>query len=216
MCSINLYIRSAGGQLIPLSTIADISEGLGPWLINHLGQFQSATLSFNLKPGYSLSHAIEQIKKAAAQVDAPSVSMTFQGIAAEYQNSLQGLWALLAVAIFVIYIVLGILYESFIHPVTILSGLPSAGLGALLILLLFHLDLNIYGYLGLIMLIGIVKKNAIMMIDFALDAQRGQGISAEAAITQAAEPALLLPYHDDHHGCPYGRLTHCYGHRSRC
>jgi HAE1 family hydrophobic/amphiphilic exporter-1 len=112
--------------------------------------------------------------------------MTFQGIVAEFQNSLQGLWALLAVAIFVIYIVLGILYESFIHPLTILSGLPSAGLGALFILLLFGMDLNIYGYLGLIMLIGIVKKNAIMMIDFALDAQREQKISAEEAITQAA------------------------------
>ena len=129
---------------------------------------------------------MEQIKAAAAKVDLPSVSMTFQGIAAEYQNSLQGLWALLAVAIFVIYIVLGILYESFIHPLTILSGLPSAGLGALLILVLFNMDLNIYGYLGLIMLIGIVKKNAIMMIDFALDAQREQGLSAQEAITQAA------------------------------
>jgi HAE1 family hydrophobic/amphiphilic exporter-1 len=181
-----LYVRSASGQLIPLSTIADISEGIGPLLINHLGQFQSATLSFNLKPGYSLSHAVEQIKQASAKVDAPSVSMTFQGIAAEYQNSLQGLWALLAVAVFVIYIVLGILYESFIHPITILSGLPSAGLGALLILLIFGMDLNIYGYLGLIMLIGIVKKNAIMMIDFALDAEREQGLPAEEAITQAA------------------------------
>jgi len=181
-----LYVRSNTGQLVPLSTIASIREGVGPLLISHLGQFQSVTLSFNLKRGASLSQAVEQIKKAAAAVDASSVTLTFQGIAAEYQNSLQGLWALLAVAIFVIYIVLGILYESFIHPLTILSGLPSAGLGALLILLLFNMDLNIYGYLGLIMLIGIVKKNAIMMIDFALDAQRTQKISAEKAIIQAA------------------------------
>ena len=209
-----LYVRSVSGQLVPLSTIADITEGIGPLLINHLGQFQSATLSFNLKPGYSLSHAVEQIKQAAAKVDAPSVSMTFQGIAAEYQNSLQGLWALLAVAIFVIYIVLGILYESFIHPVTILSGLPSAGLGALLILVIFHLDLNIYGYLGLIMLIGIVKKNAIMMIDFALDAEREHGLSAEEAITQAAltrfRPIMMTTM-----ASPHGRLTHRHGHRRR-
>ncbi len=181
-----LYIRSSTGQLVPLSTIADISEGVGPLLINHLGQFQSTTLSFNLKPGASLSQAVEQIKEVAAKVNSPSVTMTFQGIAAEYQNSLQGLWALLAVAIFVIYIVLGILYESFIHPITILSGLPSAGLGALIILLLFGKDLNIYGYLGLILLIGIVKKNAIMMIDFALDAQREEGLNAQDAIIKAA------------------------------
>jgi HAE1 family hydrophobic/amphiphilic exporter-1 len=181
-----LYVRSNNGQLVPLSTIASITEGIGPMLINHLGQFQSATISFNLRHGASLGHAVEQIKEAADQIDPRSVTLNFQGIIAEFQNSLQGLWALLAVAIFVIYIVLGILYESFIHPLTILSGLPSAGLGALLILLLFGMDLNIYGYLGLIMLIGIVKKNAIMMIDFALDAQRQQKISAENAITQAA------------------------------
>jgi len=181
-----LYVRSSNGQLVPLSTIATITEGVGPMLINHLGQFQSATISFNLRHGASLSHAVEQIKAAAAKIDSPSVTMTFQGIVAEFQDSLQGLWALLAVAIFVIYIVLGILYESFIHPLTILSGLPSAGLGALFILLICGMDLNIYGYLGLIMLIGIVKKNAIMMIDFALDAQREQKLSAEEAITQAA------------------------------
>lgn len=181
-----LYIRSTTGQLVPLSTIATITEGVGPLLINHLGQFQSATISFNLAPGASLSHAVAEIKKAGAETNPHSVSMAFQGIIAEFQDSLQGLWALLAVAIFVIYIVLGILYESFIHPLTILSGLPSAGLGALLILLVFGMDLNIYGYLGLIMLIGIVKKNAIMMIDFALEAQRHQKISAEEAITQAA------------------------------
>ncbi len=181
-----LYIRSSNGQLIPLSTISTITEGVGPMLINHLGQFQSATISFNLKHGASLSHAVAQITQAANKIDTPSVTMTFQGIVAEFQDSLNGLWALLAVAIFVIYIVLGILYESFIHPLTILSGLPSAGLGALLILLICGMDLNIYGYLGLIMLIGIVKKNAIMMIDFALDAQRAQKLSAEEAITKAA------------------------------
>jgi len=181
-----LYIRSATGQLVPLSTIASIQEGLGPLLINHLGQFQSVTISFNLKPGSFLGQAVTLIKTAAKDVSAPSVSMAFQGMAQEFEISLQNLWALLAVAVLVIYLVLGILYESFIHPLTILSGLPSAGLGALLILILFRQDLNIYGFLGLIMLIGIVKKNAIMMIDFALDAQRIELKPAHEAIVQAA------------------------------
>ncbi len=180
-----LYVKAAGGQLIPLSTVAKMTVGVGPLLINHLGQFKAVTISFNLAPEYSLSKAVEDIKKAATEFDAPSVSMSFQGIAQEFQVSFQNLWALLAVAILVIYIVLGILYESFIHPITILSGLPSAGLGALATLFIFHIDLNVYGFLGLIMLIGIVKKNAIMMIDFALEAQRHQNMTAPEAIYAA-------------------------------
>jgi HAE1 family hydrophobic/amphiphilic exporter-1 len=180
-----LYVHSASGQLVPLSTLARAEQGKGPLLINHLGQFKAVTISFNLKPQFPLSQAVSEITAAAEKYNAPSVSMAFQGIAQEFQTSFQNLWALLAVAILVIYIVLGILYESFIHPITILSGLPSAGLGALITLMVFHHDLNVYGFLGLIMLIGIVKKNAIMMIDFALDAQREKGKPAEAAIYEA-------------------------------
>jgi HAE1 family hydrophobic/amphiphilic exporter-1 len=180
-----LYVRSSSGQLVPLSTLCKLETGVGPLLINHLGQFQAVTISFNLKPNYSLSKAVEQIKAVAKQIDAPSVGMSFQGIAKEFEVSFGNLWALLAVAVLVIYIVLGILYESFVHPFTILSGLPSAGLGALFVLILFGKDLNIYGFLGLIMLIGIVKKNAIMMIDFALEAQRGENKPAEQAIYEA-------------------------------
>ncbi|PWT97185.1 MAG: acriflavine resistance protein B [Candidatus Melainabacteria bacterium] len=180
-----LYIRSTTGQLVPLSTVAQITVGLGPLLINHLGQFKSVTISFNLTPGYSLGDAVSAIRKAAKAIAPPTVTTAFQGTAQEFEVSFGNLWALLAVAVFVIYIVLGILYESFIHPITILSGLPSAGLGALLVLLLFRTDLNIYGFLGLIMLIGIVKKNAIMMIDFALDAQRSENKPAEQAIFEA-------------------------------
>jgi hydrophobic/amphiphilic exporter-1 (mainly G- bacteria), HAE1 family len=180
-----LYVRSALGQLVPISTLCKLETGVGPLLINHLGQFQAVTISFNLKPEYSLSKAVEQITAVAKEIDAPSVGMAFQGIAKEFEVSFNNLWALLAVAVLVIYIVLGILYESFVHPFTILSGLPSAGLGALFVLILFHKDLNIYGFLGLIMLIGIVKKNAIMMIDFALEAQRGENKPAEQAIYEA-------------------------------
>jgi HAE1 family hydrophobic/amphiphilic exporter-1 len=180
-----LYIHSSSGQLVPLSTVANISVGLGPLLVNHLGQFKSVTISFNLAPGYSLGDAVSAIRKEAKVIAPSTVTTGFQGTAQEFEESFGNLWALLAVAIFVIYIVLGILYESFIHPITILSGLPSAGLGALLILLIFRVDLNIYGFLGLIMLIGIVKKNAIMMIDFALDAQRSDNKPAEQAIFEA-------------------------------
>jgi HAE1 family hydrophobic/amphiphilic exporter-1 len=183
----SLYIHASSGQLVPLSTVAKAEQGVGPLLINHLGQFKAVTISFNLRPGFPLSQAVSEIKAAATEYNAPSVSMAFRGIAQEYESSFTNLWALLAVAILVIYIVLGILYESFIHPITILSGLPSAGLGALAVLILFKCDLNVYGFLGLIMLIGIVKKNAIMMIDFALDAQRERGKSAEEAIYEACK-----------------------------
>jgi HAE1 family hydrophobic/amphiphilic exporter-1 len=181
----DLYIHSSTGQLVRLDAVAAITLGRGPLLVNHLGQFPSVTISFNLKPEASLGDAVAQIRKMSAAIVPASVTTSFQGTASAFEDSLGNLWVLLILAIVVIYIVLGILYESFVHPLTILSGLPSAGLGALAILLLCHIDLDIYGFLGLIMLIGIVKKNAIMMIDFALEAQRHHGKSSEEAIYEA-------------------------------
>jgi HAE1 family hydrophobic/amphiphilic exporter-1 len=181
-----IHIRSTNGSLVPLSTIATIERSVGPLNVNHQGQFPSTTLSFNLAPGVSLGNAVSSIGDVSQEILPGNVRSEFQGSAQVFEESMEGLGWLLLVAVLVIYIVLGILYESFIHPVTILSGLPPAGLGALMTLLLFGQDLNIYGFLGLIMLIGIVKKNAIMMIDFALDAQRTEGQSAEEAIYTAS------------------------------
>ena len=182
-----LYIASsfAGSnnvpRLIPLSAVAKLSRGVGPTSISHVGQLPSVTLSFNLAPGMSLGTAVEQMQKIETDLQMPATVIgSFQGAAAVFQSSQAGLLALLAVSILIIYMILGILYESFIHPLTILSGLPSAGFGALLTLMLFGLDLNIYGFVGLIMLVGIVKKNAIMMIDFAIEAQRSGKPAAEA------------------------------------
>ena len=168
-----------------MSTVATLSRSVGPLLVNHLGQLPSATISFNLRPGVSLSAATNQVQALAKQTLPATITTTFQGTAQIFQSSLQNLTLLLLVAILVIYLVLGILYESFIHPLTILSGLPSAGLGALLTLLVFGRELDVYAFVGLIMLIGIVEKNAIMMIDFALTAQREGGKPAEEAIFQA-------------------------------
>ena len=171
-----LYISAGGGRLVPLDTVAHLTRGVGPLTVNHTGQLPSVTVSFNLKPGVALGNAVNEIETAIQQIRVPaSISSSFQGTAQAFQSSLQSLWVLLIVAILVIYIVLGILYESFVHPLTILSGLPSAGLGALLTLLIFKMELSLYAFVGLIMLIGIVKKNAIMMIDFALAAQRDHG-----------------------------------------
>ena len=172
-------------RLVPLSAVASLSNSVGPLLVNHVGQLPSATISFSLRPGASLSRATERVQELATQTLPQSITFGFQGTAQVFQTSLQNLTLLLVVAIMVIYLVLGILYESFIHPLTILSGLPSAGLGALLILLLFGRELDVYAFVGLIMLIGIVEKNAIMMIDFALDAQRNEGKPAGEAIFQA-------------------------------
>jgi len=178
-----LYVKSNGGRQIPLNTVAQLRRTVGPLTVTHSGQLPSVTISFNLKPGVALGDAVNQIQEIKNEMRMPAtLSTNFQGTAQAFQSSLQGLWLLLAVAILVIYIVLGILYESFIHPITILSGLPSAGFGALLTLMIFKTDLNIYAFVGLIMLIGIVKKNAIMMIDFALEAQRKEGKSASEAI----------------------------------
>ena len=187
-----LYIRSSQGTLVPLNTVANIQRSLGPLLVTHLGQLPSVTLSFNLKPDVSLSDATRMVEQTANRVLPDTVTRTFQGTAQAFQSSIAGLGLLLAAAILVIYIVLGILYESFIHPLTILSGLPSAGVGALLTLWLFrmmgvqNMDLNLYAFVGIIMLVGIVKKNAIMMIDFALAAERNEGKSPREAIHQGA------------------------------
>jgi HAE1 family hydrophobic/amphiphilic exporter-1 len=179
-----LYIRSSNGPLVPLNAVANITRGVGPLTVNHLGQIPSVTLSFNLRPGVSLGEAVSAVHKVAAKNLPSTITTSFQGTAQAFESSMEGLGLLLLMAILVIYIVLGILYESFIHPLTILSGLPSAGFGALLTLLLFHIDLNLYAFVGIIMLIGIVMKNAIMMIDFALDAQRREGRTPPDAIYQ--------------------------------
>jgi hydrophobic/amphiphilic exporter-1 (mainly G- bacteria), HAE1 family len=176
---------STQGRLVPLSTVATLSRSVGPLLVNHLSQLPSATISFNLRPGVSLSAATDQVQTLAKQSLPAAITTSFQGTAQIFQSSLQNLTLLMLVAVLVIYLVLGILYESFIHPFTILSGLPSAGLGALLTLLVFGRELDVYAFVGLIMLIGIVEKNAIMMIDFALTAQREGGKPAEEAIFQA-------------------------------
>ena len=180
-----LFIHGSGGRLVPLSAVAGFSKTVGPATVNHFGEMPSTTISFNLKPGVSLSQATTQIQQVAKQNLPATITTTFQGSAQVFQQSLSNLTLLLLVAILVIYLVLGILYESFIHPLTILSGLPSAGLGALLTLLIFQRELDIYAFVGLIMLIGIVKKNAIMMIDFALDKQRREGEDARKAIYDA-------------------------------
>ncbi|HET9922822.1 MAG TPA: efflux RND transporter permease subunit [Methylomirabilota bacterium] len=179
-----LYIRSSTGKLVPLGTVAKLTSTVGPLTVNHLGQLPAVTVSFNLRPGVALGDAVEQIQKVERDLRLPATLATsFQGTVQAFQRSLQGLGILLLAAVLVIYLILGILYESFIHPLTILSGLPSAGVGALVTLLLFNQELNLYGFVGIIMLVGIVKKNAIMMIDFAIDAQRG-GKSAADAIYQ--------------------------------
>jgi HAE1 family hydrophobic/amphiphilic exporter-1 len=177
--------QTTQSRLVPLSTVATLSRSVGPLLVNHLSQLPSATISFNLRPGVSLSAATEEVQNLTKQTLPPTITTSFQGTAQIFQSSLQNLTLLMLVAVLVIYLVLGILYESFIHPFTILSGLPSAGLGALLTLLVFGRELDVYAFVGLIMLIGIVEKNAIMMIDFALTSQRERGMPAEEAIFQA-------------------------------
>jgi len=192
-----LYIRTKAGQLVQLSSVAKLERNLGPLTVNHLGQIPSVTVSFNLAPEVSIGQAVDAVTSVAQNTLPATVAYSFQGTAQAFQDSLGGLGLLLLMALVVIYIVLGVLYESFIHPFTILYGLPSAGFGALLALELFHLaaqkhwvtarfdmELNIYGFVGVIMLIGIVKKNAIMMIDFALEAQRKDGKSPAEAIYQ--------------------------------
>ena len=180
-----LYVRSGSGKLVPLSAVTKTGMGAGPLTVQHLGQLPAVILSFNLEPRIALGEAIPRIEAAVRPVLPDSVTTAFQGTAQAFQSSLSGLGLLLLMAVLVIYLVLGILYESFIHPLTILSGLPSAGFGALLALKLWGYELNVYGFVGILLLIGIVKKNAIMMIDFALEAQRDHGKTAREAIFEA-------------------------------
>jgi hydrophobic/amphiphilic exporter-1 (mainly G- bacteria), HAE1 family len=180
-----LYVKSLTGNLVPLNQLATLQTGVGPLTVAHYGQFPAVTVSFNLQPGVSLGQAVGSIQQAAHEALPAGITTMFQGMAAAYESSLKGMGVLLILAILVIYMVLGILYESFIHPITILSGLPSAGLGALATLLAFRQELNIYSFVGIIMLVGIVKKNGIMMIDFAIEAQRQHGRSPTEAIYEA-------------------------------
>jgi HAE1 family hydrophobic/amphiphilic exporter-1 len=180
-----LHVRSAGGQLIPLKAVTTQTEGIGPLQINHTGQLPSVTISFNLKPGVSLGQAIDDVKTATATMRPSGMTLTLQGTAQAFQSSLSSMGILLILAIVVIYIVLGILYESFYHPITILSALPFAGFGALLTLMVFGAELSIYAFIGIIMLVGLVKKNGIIMIDFAIETQRKEGKSPHDAIHEA-------------------------------
>ena len=180
-----LHLRAGSGELIPLKAVAEVTRTVGPLTVAHQGQLPAVTISFNTKPGVSIGDALAAIQRAVQGELPPTVSTGFQGEAQAFQSSLKGLGLLLLMAVLLIYLVLGILYESFIHPITILSGLPSAGVGALLTLLLFGMELNVYGFVGILMLIGIVKKNAIMMIDFALEAQRQESKSPADAIYEA-------------------------------
>jgi HAE1 family hydrophobic/amphiphilic exporter-1 len=180
-----LYVRSAQGSQVPLESLVRMTRSVGPLSVNHFGQLPAVTISFNLAPGFSLGEAADRVNDAIRELRIPpTLSANFQGTVKEFQKSFRGMTVLLLVAVLVIYIVLGILYESFVHPITILSGLPSAVFGALLTLKVFHKELDLFALVGLIMLIGVVKKNAIMMIDFALEAQRVEGKDPLHAIYQ--------------------------------
>ena len=180
-----LYVQAPGNKLVPLSAVVTARQSVGPQSVNHIGQLPSVTLSFNIAPGVALGDAVSRVEQLARETLPSTVSGSFQGTAQAFQDSMRGLGWVLLLAIFVIYVVLGILYESFIHPITILTGLPSAGFGALLTLLIFKQDLNIYAFVGVIMLVGLVKKNGIMMIDFAIEARRERNVSAADAIYEA-------------------------------
>jgi multidrug efflux pump len=182
----SIYVASSSGTQIPLSTFVKVTNRSAPLAVDHLGQFPAAMISFNLAPGSSLGDAVKAIHAVEEQIGLPaSINASFQGTAKAFEASLTNEPILILAALITVYIVLGVLYESYIHPVTILSTLPSAGVGALLALMLFHMDLNVIGIIGIILLIGIVKKNAIMMIDFALEAERHEGKSPEESIYQA-------------------------------
>jgi HAE1 family hydrophobic/amphiphilic exporter-1 len=181
-----LYVRSQSDTEVPLDQIASFTSNLAPLVVNHLGQFPSVTLSFNLAPGASIGQAVTAVQKATASLHMPaSVATKFQGNAQAFQSSLSSTPPLILAALFAVYVILGMLYESTIHPLTILSTLPSAGLGALATLMLFGRSLDVIGIIGIILLIGIVKKNGIMLVDFALQAERERGLSTEDAIHEA-------------------------------
>jgi HAE1 family hydrophobic/amphiphilic exporter-1 len=177
-----IAFKTPGGSLVPFESVMTLTESVGPQTVNHVGQLPAVSISFGLRPGVSLGEAVDRIRQVSARVLPATVTTSFQGSAKTFQQSMQNLGLLLFIAIGVVYIVLGMLYESYIHPLTILSGLPSAGLGALVTLYLFGNELNIYSFVGLVMLVGIVKKNAIMQIDFALEAERQHGKSPVDAI----------------------------------
>jgi multidrug efflux pump subunit AcrB len=181
-----IYVKSATGQQVPISTLVDSVVTVAPLVVNHQGQFPSVTVSFNLAPGAAIGEAVDAIQKAEQELQPPlSLQTSFQGNAQAFGASLRSTPLLIAASLFVIYLILGILYESLIHPITIISTLPAAGLGALLMLMAFDFDLTVIAIVGIILLIGIVKKNGIMLIDFALDAQRNQGMTPEDAIHRA-------------------------------
>ncbi|MBX3358822.1 MAG: efflux RND transporter permease subunit [Phycisphaeraceae bacterium] len=180
-----LFVRSASGQLVHLTAVATLTRDVGPMSVNHSGQLPSVTVSFNLAPGTSIGTAVDAVTDLARRTIPATISTTFQGTAQAFQSSLAGLGLLLAMAILVTYIILGILYESFVHPLTILSALPFAGFGALATLLLFRVELSLYAFVGVILLVGLVKKNGIMMVDFAIEQRRERGLSAQEAIFSA-------------------------------
>ena len=181
-----LYIRSSTGQLVPLSAVSRFTTGLGPLTVNHTGQLPSVTISFDLARGVAIGQAVAEVQQLADSTLPLSVITSFQGSAQAFQESFRGLGILLIMAVLVIYVVLGILYESFIHPITILTGLPAAAFGGLVTLSLFHMQLDIYGFVGLIMLIGIIKKNAIMMVDFALELEHTGNYTASESAYQGS------------------------------
>ena len=181
-----LHVRANNGTLVPLSAVSTVTQNVGPVAVNHAGQLPSVTLSFNLRPDVALGDAVNEVQRIARNTLPSSISTSFSGTAQAFQAAQAGLLALLVIAIFVIYVVLGVLYESFIHPITILSGLPFAAFGALLTLLVFRVDLSIYAFVGIILLVGLVKKNAIMMIDFALESERSEGRAPADAIVHAS------------------------------
>ena len=201
-----LYVRSNTGKLVPLESVVKPRNSVGALTVAHYGQSPAVSFSFNMAPGVSLGDVTERIEEAARETLPATIRTAFQGTAAAFQSSFAGMGMLLVMAILVIYMVLGILYESFIHPLTILSGLPSAGLGALITLLVFKNELNIFSFVGIIMLIGIVKKNAIMMIDFAVEAQRTHGHVSRRSDHRSLLGALPAD-HDDHHGGPGGHVA---------
>ena len=202
-----LYIHSSSGQLVPLSAVSKFTTGVGPLTVNHTGQLPSVTISFNLARGVALGQAVNEVQTLANSMLPISITTSFQGTAQAFQQSLTGLGILLVMAVLVIYIVLGILYESYIHPITILTGLPAAAFGGLVTLSLFHMQLDIYGFVGLIMLIGIVKKNAIMMVDFALELERKGNYTASESAYQGSHDSLP-PDHDDHRLHDHGHAAH--------
>lgn len=181
----SLYVRSSSGSLVQLTSVATISRSVGPLSVNHSGQLPSVTISFNLAPGYSIGPAVDAVRRHAVEALPPSIATSFQGTAQAFESSLVGLGWLLVMALVVVYVVLGMLYESFIHPVTILTALPFAGFGALATLLIFNVELSLYAFVGVILLIGLVKKNGIMMVDFAISRRRARNLSADEAIHEA-------------------------------